>query len=252
MTVFDPIKWRRDKLATLSYEAKISYERQKTLGKLGTSAYFSLPTILECWLVGLEPEARWLVARSRAWLEESIALPEELSYVRKIDLGQVIWLMDNISRSDLFSQSCAERIRLLPETEASQIKFGLGGTLKYFIQAGDYEGGIEYSRLAGGGKAVSASKVKTERQLGQWILEGKAKGTLSDDEIVSVGTRVLTILMQDHWLTRGHARSAAGWLKVVYWHTGATKTPLQTVLKAYDCMPQVVRPAFVDDVLRGE
>ena len=37
----------------------------------------------------------------------------------------------------------------------------------------------------------------------------------------------------------------ATWLKIVHWHYDPTLSPLQTILKAYDDMPDVARPAFV-------
>jgi hypothetical protein len=38
---------------------------------------------------------------------------------------------------------------------------------------------------------------------------------------------------------------SATWLKTLCWHSGATATPLDTILKAYDLMPDVPRPTFV-------
>ena len=43
----------------------------------------------------------------------------------------------------------------------------------------------------------------------------------------------------------GLDRRAATWLKIVYWHHDQTLTPLETILKAYDDMPNVPLPYFM-------
>jgi len=39
---------------------------------------------------------------------------------------------------------------------------------------------------------------------------------------------------------------AAMWLKIVYWHRDKELTPLQIILKAYENMPDVKKPHFLD------
>jgi len=57
---------------------------------------------------------------------------------------------------------------------------------------------------------------------------------------------VLKKHLQQKWLSHGAASEAATWLKVLYWDSQAALTPLETALKAYDLMPDVPRPAFVN------
>lgn len=38
---------------------------------------------------------------------------------------------------------------------------------------------------------------------------------------------------------------AAVWLKIVHWHHNPSLSPLETILKSYDDMPHVPRPAWV-------
>lgn len=51
--------------------------------------------------------------------------------------------------------------------------------------------------------------------------------------------------LQENWLGRGQYIRAATWLKIVYWHHDQSLTPLQTVLSAYDNMPDVPQPDFI-------
>jgi hypothetical protein len=54
--------------------------------------------------------------------------------------------------------------------------------------------------------------------------------------------------LEGEWLGMGQDKTAAIWLKIVYWHKDKTLTPFQTILKAYDNMPRVPKPDFITDI----
>ena len=112
------------------------------------------------------------------------------------------------------------------------------------LQSGELERGLALYCRVGGNTAIDAKSIRDERDLGCWISDARLRG-VSEDEIVAVGTGFLTKVLQEDWLGSGQAAEAATWLKIVFWHSGRTKTPLETVLKAYDCMPKVQRPDFL-------
>ena len=49
-----------------------------------------------------------------------------------------------------------------------------------------------------------------------------------------------------NWLGQGHTLCAALWLKLVYALHEPALTPLQTILRAYDNMPDVPWPDFME------
>ena len=55
---------------------------------------------------------------------------------------------------------------------------------------------------------------------------------------------MLQTYLQSSWLT-GLFTYAAMWLKIVYWPHDPSLTPPETILKAYENMPDVPRPEFV-------
>lgn len=79
-------------------------------------------------------------------------------------------------------------------------------------------------------------------ELGYWVCRESLLGGIPTDTYVSVGERILKRHLQSEWLSRGHMLIAAHWLKILYWHSGVTASAPETILKAYDLMPDIQRP----------
>lgn len=82
-------------------------------------------------------------------------------------------------------------------------------------------------------------------RFGHWACRHLAEGGARDATFVALGKQMLTdsLLPKFFW---EHARiEPALWLKAIYFDSGATATPEQTIAKAYDSMPGVERPDFV-------
>jgi hypothetical protein len=63
-------------------------------------------------------------------------------------------------------------------------------------------------------------------------------------DYVEVGKQLLARQTKD-WLSSGRFSYAALWLKIVLADPGVARTPLATILSAYDYLPNVIRPARV-------
>jgi hypothetical protein len=120
-----------------------------------------------------------------------------------------------------------------------------GDYLACCAQSGDFARGMALYERVGGETDIDLKRIRSERSMGYWLLKARVDGTVSDDVIVATGTRFLKTQLESDWLKNGHSVRAATWLKIIFWHTGVTQTPLETILRAYDCMPKVEKPAFV-------
>jgi hypothetical protein len=72
----------------------------------------------------------------------------------------------------------------------------------------------------------------------------KAQGKFDSDVLHAVGRKMLRSRLEEKWLGTGQNIEAAMWLKIVHWHHDPSLSPLQTILRAYDDMPHVPRPAW--------
>ena len=63
-------------------------------------------------------------------------------------------------------------------------------------------------------------------------------------DVHAAGRRMLATYLDKHWLSQGQSVRAAIWLKIVHWQPGSILSPVEVMLKAYDDMPHVTRPAF--------
>jgi hypothetical protein len=208
--------------------------------------------------------------------------PDAASARRDGAYGLCCWLLDNKNRPEIFSGSCdhwdkawakayryganpnppqqvggqvmertdfvggvAQDGRARLPARDQDILADCGDYLACCAQSGEYARGIALYERVGGETDIDPKLIRCERTMGYWLLKARAEGRISEDEIVATGTRFLKTQLQSDWLVTGQSVLAATWLKIIFWHTGMTKTPLETILKAYDCMPKVPRPVFV-------
>ena len=124
-----------------------------------------------------------------------------------------------------------------------------GGVLDDFMalafQAGQYEAGIAKYQSYCAATAPSLKKPLKPRELGYALCLHMVHGQYTGADLYAAGKNMLQANLEENWLGRGQSMRAASWLKVVYWHADSNLTPLETVLKAFDNMPNVPRPDFV-------
>ena len=83
------------------------------------------------------------------------------------------------------------------------------------------------------------------REFGYALCLHRARSQFEEEELFEAGRRMLQANLEETWIGAGQNMRAATWLKIVYWHHDESLTPLQVILKAYDNMPNVIRPDFV-------
>lgn len=100
-------------------------------------------------------------------------------------------------------------------------------------------------RRFGLNRPISLKKVLKPREFGYALCLHRARGQFDEEELFEAGRRMLQANLEETWIGAGQNMRAATWLKIVYWHRDESLTPLQVILKAYDNMPNVIRPDFV-------
>jgi hypothetical protein len=112
------------------------------------------------------------------------------------------------------------------------------------IQGEQYARGVSLYERIGTRKDIDPARMTKVEELGYWVCrENLMQGRIPTDTYVAVGERILKRYLQSDWLCHGQMLMAAHWLKILYWHSGVTPTALETILKGYDLMPDVQRPA---------
>ena len=138
-----------------------------------------------------------------------------------------------------------------PLSDAAIVRYDLDDYMAYCVQAGRYSDGIEMCDRLLGDRKLSLGKRPKPREVAYAVCQQKLFDRYDDDAVFEAGRRMLQANLEQDWLGAGQYIRAATWLKIVYWDRDIragrrpTLTPLQTVLKAYDNMPQVVRPDFI-------
>ncbi|MBI3196763.1 MAG: hypothetical protein HYZ40_04475 [Rhodospirillales bacterium] len=88
------------------------------------------------------------------------------------------------------------------------------------------------------------SIVREELMYGQWACRYLADGGKPDAVYVAKGEETLRKTMTERFIGGGKYTKMAMWLKAIYHDSGVTRTPEETVFKAYDTMTGVEKPAF--------
>lgn len=81
---------------------------------------------------------------------------------------------------------------------------------------------------------------------GLWACRHLAEGGRPDAAYVAKGEEMLRQVMMERFIPNGSHIKMAMWLKAIYHDSGITRTPEETILKAYDTMIGIEKPAFAN------
>jgi len=244
MAIFDPVRTRTNGYndEALNYILATQYDADRPMGNVGAS---KIDEVIRMWLVGRHKEIARMLPRYLDWIDKALARKEQFggdqnqyraSLCRAKALGG--WMNgDGDAEGDWNSARVFEeawwRNEDTPWTTHQIVNDGLDDYMAFAFQGGEHDEGYEagiamFERWTGKNKVV-LSKLLKPRELGYALCSHQTARQSFDED----------------WLGRGGAWRAAMWLKIVYWHHDRTLTPLQTILNAYENMPDVVRPDFV-------
>lgn len=280
--LFNPVRDRETSSGEVARLLRYAVEYGDPIGNIGRS---HLGSVVYLWLVGFHQEAAPIIPRSLEWLDTGIANHEDErdsespDYVRSLlcqakAMGH--WMLNaqndkasfeaafngldgyfqrggvKVLGRDVFNYELQKfqpnETRGIPVAKKDVLNSfggGLDDFMAFAFQAGQYEAGIAKYESYCAATAPSLKKLLKPRELGYALCLHHARGQYTPSDLHAAGRKMLQARLEDDWLGHGQSMRAASWLKVVYWHADPSLTPLETVLKAYDNMPQVARPTFV-------
>lgn len=100
--------------------------------------------------------------------------------------------------------------------------------------------------LEEGGSIRVPNALKPLMTFGSWACNHLAAGGRRDIEFVAKGKSALTKTLLPVLLLNSRKTEVGLWLKAVFFDSGTVSTAEQALLMAYDCMPGVPRPDFLE------
>jgi hypothetical protein len=258
--IFEPEKARQFYLDFL-LAITTKFEPEKT-GPFNRSTYMEskLGRLLQAHLLGLRehvlPTAQALVA----WMEAQTHPAEGRdssesfrAYEWWETLGLCKWLIDGDPAVAEFGRASEADWRLwdqfdrfLPNGVKLLMRERLELALPLNLAARRYDVGLKLCQEAGLTTKPSSAPaiVRAELMYGQWACRHLAEGGKPDAAYVARGEEMLRKVMSESFIMNGYYTKMAMWLKAIYHDSGVTRTPEETILKAYDTMTGVEKPAF--------
>lgn len=269
--LFDPIRTKEVMIeGTLPRVIRTAYVDGHPMGNI---AAHNMSDVVRAWLVGLDKESTPIIARSIDWIEKAIAMDEDFGTNRDFHRVTLHWAkaiadwMDTgwdsaeWENARIFEEA-AWRYEKRPWPMNEIIKDGLDDYMAFAYQTGDdatpdgmegFENGIQMYEHWVNDKPPSLSKTLKPREYAYALClygcrpEIAHANGYTPDTLFEAGRRMLKGNLESKWFGAGQFIRGATWLKIVYWNRGEELRPLQTILKAYDNMPNVPRPDFVKE-----
>ena len=234
----------------------------ETTGPFNRSHYMSskLEYLLRAHVLGLREQVLPLARALAGWMESQPAWPEGkdteesfYTYQWWETLGLCKWLINGDPAVTEFGRASAadwrrwdQFDRFEPNGKKLLMREGLELALPLNLAARRYDVGLKLCQEAGlTSKASSAPAiVRAELMHGQWACRHLAHGGKLDAAYVAKGEEMLRKVMSECFIMNGYHTRMAMWLKAIYHDSGVTRTPEETILKAYDTMTGVEKPAF--------
>uniref|UniRef100_UPI003BEEE0F9 hypothetical protein n=1 Tax=Burkholderia arboris TaxID=488730 RepID=UPI003BEEE0F9 len=268
--IFDPILARRlMEEGTLPRVSRTTYEDGLPMGNI---ASHNLSDVIEAWLVNLVEESRPIIERSIDWIDRAVSIDEDFGTNRSLHRVTLHWAKAMAEWMDTGWDSAEwERARIFEEAAWRNekrpwpmneiIRDGLDDYMAFAYQTGDdatpdgmegFENGIQMYEHWVNDKPPSLKKTLKPREYAYALCLFGCRPEISHangythEALFEAGRRMLQANLESTWFGNGQFIRGATWLKIVYWNHGDEElTPLQTILKAYENMPNVPRPDFV-------
>ena len=260
--VFDPIKLRENGYngEMIRYIVSREYDEKRPMGNVACG---DLDNFILASLLGLHNEVAEIISSRVRWIENAIVNDEDFGVNRnahrgKMHFGKAIgeWLLNGENDFEAWSNARVyEEAKWNweggPWSMREILKDGLADYMAFSYQGGKYnkgyEAGIEtYQRCTGKHGPVTLKKILKPHEFAYALcLQNAEIFEFDEHDLFNAGCQMLQANLQEKWLGAGQIMRAAMWLKIVYWHHDKELTPLQTILKAYENMPDVKKPYFL-------
>lgn len=254
--IFDPVKMREIADEALARIRNTEFEDSRPMGNV---AIMQLGEIIRLWLVGLDVESREVLPRLLNWIEYAVDKNEQFGGSRNFHLMNLHvaaaickWMIFGKDDVEHWDKARLFNGLILPSE-------GVYGKRDYSAWRVD-----EYLAYANLSEQYALGIVEFEKY---WSLDSIGNGTLNPrqfgyvsclhldrgcfdrETLFKAGRKLLKKYMQEQWLGGGQYVYATLWLKMVYRYEGADSlSPAKIILKAYENMPDVSKPLFLNAV----
>lgn len=257
---FEPER-RRELFLSPTFRMLTEFEPEKT-GPFNRSYYMAskLGYLLQAHLLGLRDQAMPTARKLAAWMEAQPHPAEGKDSDSCYDvyqwwqtLGLCKWLIDGdpavaefVRASEADWRQWDRFDRFEPNGQKLMMREGLELSLSLNLAARRYDVGLTLCQEAGLTTNASSAPaiVRAELMYGQWACRHLAEGGRPDAAFVAEGEEMLRKTVMERFIPNGYHVKMAMWLKAIYHDSGITRTPEETILKAYDTMIGVEKPAF--------
>ncbi|MCC8427713.1 hypothetical protein [Reyranella aquatilis] len=237
------------------------FEPEKT-GPFNRSHYMAtkLRNVIHAHLLGLREQVLPLARALVAWMGSQPAPPDGKDPQESFNvyqwwktLGLCKWLIDGDPAVPEFSRASEadwrqwdKFDRFEPNGAKLLMREGLELALPLNLAARRYDVGLKLCEEAGLTTKPSSAPaiVRAELMYGQWACRHLAADGKLDAAYIAKGEEMLRKVMSESFIMSGYYGKMAMWLKAIYHDSGLTRTPEETILKAYDTMTGVEKPAF--------
>ncbi|MBA9031443.1 hypothetical protein [Rhizobium leguminosarum] len=281
MKKFNPIRTREVMGGTIARALRAEYDPAMPMGNV---AVHEINDVISAWLVRHDKQIAPVLPRALRWLDKAIEGKEEerfgpfpCSHRRTLHWAKALGRWMHGEGNDEASWKTAQDAeieymrtgftkvlgvdkfdyklqRFVPQEikglPYSSRRLLVDGTLDDFmafsLQAGQYDTAVEeYERHLKPKNLSLKTTLKPRAFAYALCLKKLGRARFGDNDLLEAGQRMLRANLEETWLGVGQYERAATWLKIVYWDRDQTLTPLETILKAYDNMPNVPLPDFM-------
>lgn len=231
------------------------HQRADAGAPVGSTAKTDISTVVYAGLVGLDDAISPVLPRCKAWLSTALqsgeCLGESIDFYRTgLFQAKALceWLLAGDASVDAWREAMTHHARALVEpgiyAKRQIATVGLDDQMAYCFLAQEYAQGIKTYEHYRPGKALTLKGMFKPRDVAYVLCQQRVCSPWTDQAVLDHGRRMLRSYLDREWLDRGQSSRAATWLMAVHWCADRSLTPQQTLLRAYDDMPDVVRPAF--------
>lgn len=238
--------------------ARVLQTEYRPEAPMGNIAASNLADVIRSWLVGLSIEIGPVISRSIEWLDQAIAADEASWFGSSPNFHRMtlhwakalgLWMQNSENAVGIWDKVRSFDLAALQGgdvCEKNQVPtYWLDDHMAFCFQAEQFESGVAEFERYHEAKTLSLKKTLKPRELAYALCLHKARGQFDVGDLSAAGRKMLRAKLEQEWLGHGQFIRAATWLKIVHSHSDPKLTSLQTVLKAYEDMPHVVRPGFV-------
>jgi hypothetical protein len=235
------------------FALKTEYDASQPMGNI---AFHLLQDVVCATLVGMHDRIKPLCSRVVEWMDD--ATKNQLSfgesdsfYWERLSSGKALakWIDDGGEWLEAWDDARRWHDVVVREgivyTRNQISNESLDDLMSECFQSKNYAKGVEAFENFYGVKKISLKKKLKPREFAYALCLNQIEKQFDSDELLAAGRTMLSGNLQ-LWLGSGQYSQSATWLKIVHWHSDKSLSPLQTILKAYDDMPSVKRPVFLD------